>query len=62
MVEMACGLFMLLRVKYEVLPTRAAWLTVGAFFLIRVLAVSFNWQTRSVLHEDVPDAEGPRGG
>jgi len=45
---LVCGLFMVLRLQYGVRPTEAAWATVGAFFLIRVLAVRFNWQTRSV--------------
>jgi hypothetical protein len=43
---------MVLRIYYDVSPTEAAWVTVGAFVLIRVLAVHFNWQTRSV-------ADGP---
>jgi uncharacterized membrane protein YeiH len=45
---LVCGLFMVLRLQYGVRPTEAAWATVAAFFLIRVLAVRFNWQTRSV--------------
>ena len=45
---LVCGVFMMLRLRYGVRPTEAAWATVGAFFLIRVLAVRFNWQTRSI--------------
>ena len=45
---LVCGLFMVLRLRYGVRPTEAAWATVGAFFLIRALAVRFNWQTRSI--------------
>jgi uncharacterized membrane protein YeiH len=47
-----CALFMVLRIYYDVSPTEAAWVTVAAFVLIRVVAVHFNWQTRSV-------ADGP---
>ena len=45
---LVCGLFMVLRLQYGVRPTQAAWAAVGAFFLIRALAVRFNWQTRSI--------------
>jgi len=32
-------------------PTLAGWITVGTYFALRVIAVSFNWQTRPVLVE-----------
>ena len=51
---LACALFLVLRRLFGVDPTMAAWVTVGTFFLIRVLAVRFNWQTRS-LAPDPPD-------
>jgi uncharacterized membrane protein YeiH len=43
-----CGLFIVLTRRFAVTPTDAAWITVGTFFLIRVVAVRFNWQTRPV--------------
>jgi uncharacterized membrane protein YeiH len=43
-----CGLFIVLTQRFAVFPTQAAWITVGTFFLIRVVAVRFNWQTRPV--------------
>jgi uncharacterized membrane protein YeiH len=43
-----CGLFIVLTRRFAVTPTEAAWITVGTFFLIRVVAVRFNWQTRPV--------------
>ena len=51
MLVLACGLFLLLTKSYGVNSRFAAWTTVGAFFLLRVLAVGFNWRTRSILEE-----------
>jgi uncharacterized membrane protein YeiH len=51
MLLMACGLFLVLTLQYRMNPTRAAWATVGGFFALRLLAVRFNWQSRSVLDE-----------
>ena len=45
----ACGLFLALTLRLGVNPTNAAWIMVGGFFLMRVFAVAFNWQTRPVL-------------
>ena len=45
----ACGVYLLLTQHLGFPPTRAAWITVGAFFLARVLTIRFNWQTRSVV-------------
>ena len=50
----ACGLYLLLTLEWAMLPTRAAWITVGVFFVARVLTVRFNWQTRSVWEENPP--------
>lgn len=49
---LACALFLWLKLQDGVTPTQAAWATVGFFFVFRVLAVRFNWQTRAVLGED----------
>jgi len=51
MLLFACGLFMVLTQRLEVDPPRAAWITVGTYFLLRVLAVRFNWQSRPVLSD-----------
>jgi uncharacterized membrane protein YeiH len=48
----ACGVYLLLTLHLGFPPTRAAWITVGAFFLARVLTIRFNWQTRSVWEEE----------
>jgi len=57
MLLLSCGLFLVLTKQYAVSPTNAAWATVGSFFILRVLAVQFNWQSRSLLDEsDDPDA------
>jgi len=47
-----CGIYLLLTMKLGVAPTRAAWITVGAFFAARVLTIRFNWQTRPVWDEE----------
>ena len=43
-----CGLFIVLTRRFAVTPIDAAWITVATFFVIRVIAVRFNWQTRPV--------------
>ena len=45
-----CFLFEVL-VHYDINPTRAAWTVVGTFFIIRLLTVRFNWQSRPVLRQ-----------
>ena len=47
----ACGLFLLLTMRYRVNPTSAAWVMIGGYFTLRLLVVRFNWQSRSVLDE-----------
>jgi len=61
---LACGLFLVLRLQWGVGPVPAAWTTVLVFFVIRLLTLRFNWQTRPVLRasapperEDTPAAE-----
>jgi uncharacterized membrane protein YeiH len=44
----ACGLNLLLTLQAGLAPAHAGWITVGAFFLARVLTIRFNWRTRSV--------------
>jgi uncharacterized membrane protein YeiH len=44
----ACGVYLLLTLHADLLPNRAAWITVALFFVARVLTIRFNWQTRSV--------------
>jgi uncharacterized membrane protein YeiH len=56
----ACGLFLVLTTRLAVNPTTAAWITVGTYFVLRVIAVSFNWQTRPVLVESAPDSQDIR--
>lgn len=48
----ACGLYLLLTLNFAFTPNLAAWLTVGAFFLARVLTIRFNWRTSSVWEDD----------
>jgi uncharacterized membrane protein YeiH len=48
----ACGLYLLLTLQALMTATMAAWITVGVFFVARVLTIRFNWQTRSVWEED----------
>jgi uncharacterized membrane protein YeiH len=44
----ACGLYLLLTLQSNITAEHAAWITVGVFFVARVLTIRFNWQTRSV--------------
>ena len=55
MLLMACGLFQFLTIQHGMKPTPAAWATIGVFFVFRLIAVRFNWQTRSVLVERNPE-------
>jgi uncharacterized membrane protein YeiH len=48
----ACVLYLLLTWQANASPTEAAWITVGVFFVARVLTIRFNWQTRSVWEKE----------
>lgn len=48
----ACGLYVLLTYQLAMEPTPAAWITVAAFFVARVLVIRFNWRTRSVWEDE----------
>lgn len=54
----ACCLFELLTVRYDINPTRAAWVMVATFFIVRVLTLRFNWQSRPILR-DLADSTSP---
>ena len=56
----ACGLFLALTIRLAMNPTKAAWITVGAYFALRVVAVAFNWQTRPVLVESARETPDTR--
>lgn len=44
----ACGVYLGLTLHAGMVPTQVAWITVGLFFVVRVLTIHFNWRTRSV--------------
>jgi len=48
----ACGVYLLLTKQFGLVPTLAAWITVGVFFVARVLTIRFNWQTRSIWEDE----------
>ena len=48
----ACGVYLLLSDQLGLGPVRAGWITVSAFFIVRVLTIRFNWQTGPVWEED----------
>ena len=52
----ACGVYLLLTLQGQLPPNRAAWITVGVFFVARVLTIRFNWRTSSVW-EDEPEPQ-----
>jgi uncharacterized membrane protein YeiH len=49
---LACGVYLLLTLQAHLTATQAAWITVGVFFVARVLTIRFNWQTRSVWEDE----------
>ena len=44
----ACALFLVLTRQLDTTPTHGAWMTVAFFFVVRLLTIRFNWQTKSV--------------
>ena len=44
----ACAVFLVLTRQLEATPTHGAWIAVAFFFVIRLLTIRFNWQTKSV--------------
>jgi uncharacterized membrane protein YeiH len=44
----ACGVFLGLTRQLQATPTQSAWIAVSLFFVIRVLTIRFNWQSKSV--------------
>jgi uncharacterized membrane protein YeiH len=46
---LACGLFLVLKRYAGVSAEHAAWTVACSFFVLRVMAIRFNWTTRSVL-------------
>ena len=59
MLLMACGLFLLLTLHYRVNPARAASVMIGGYFVLRLIAIRFNWQSRSVMDEAEPIHQPP---
>jgi len=53
----ACALYLFLTLQRGVAVTHAAWITVGAYFIVRLLTIRFNWQTRSVWEEETKPTE-----
>lgn len=44
----ACAIYLALVRQLAMTPTEAAWISVAAFFVVRVLTIRFNWQSKSV--------------
>ena len=49
----ACAFFLLFTKGFSAAPVPIAWITVVMFFVVRVLTLRFNWQTRPLLKDDV---------
>jgi uncharacterized membrane protein YeiH len=47
----ACAVYLLLTMQGDIPPPRAGWITVGLFFVARVLTIRFNWRTTPVWEE-----------
>lgn len=50
-----CVVFALLAVQFKMEATRAAGIAIGITFIFRVLAIQFNWKSRSIWQES-PDS------
>jgi uncharacterized membrane protein YeiH len=48
----ACGVYLLLTQHLGFTPNEAAWITVGAFFIARVLTIRFNWRTSAIWEDE----------
>jgi len=48
----ACGLYLVLTTQAAMAPTRAAWITVGTYFVARVLTIRFNWRTAAIWEDE----------
>ncbi len=44
----SCALFLVMTRQVETTPTHAAWIAVAFYFVVRLLTIRFNWQTKSV--------------
>jgi uncharacterized membrane protein YeiH len=49
-----CLLFVLLTARFRMPPSRAGLITVAATFVVRVLAIQFNWRTPALYRPDTP--------
>ncbi len=47
-----CGLYLLLVLQQLVSITQAAWITVATSFVIRILTIRYNWQSKSVWEDE----------
>ena len=54
----ACALFIVLKRYADVGAPQAAWTMACSFFVLRVLAIRFNWTTRSLLPEPLAGKPG----
>ena len=50
-----CLLFVLLTVYFRMPAPRAGLITVAATFVVRVLAIQFNWRTPALYRPDIPE-------
>jgi uncharacterized membrane protein YeiH len=48
----ACCLYLLLTLQLHQAPTHAAWITVAAYFVARVLTIRFNWRTSAIWEDE----------
>jgi uncharacterized membrane protein YeiH len=55
-----CLLFVLLTMRFGMLAPRAALITIACTFVVRVLAITFNWRTKSLYHPKTSEEEHKR--
>lgn len=65
-VLLACALFLVMELAFNVPPSVAGWITISLFFVARIITTYFNWRTVPVMdsllwrNDVVPDILKPR--
>lgn len=55
-----CLLFIVLTLHFSITTWHAALITIACTFVLRVLAIEFNWRTKPLYHEETPEEEQKR--
>jgi len=55
-----CLLFIFLTMRFGMPAPRAAFITIACTFVVRVLAITFNWRTKPLYRTDTSEEEQKR--